>query len=209
MMNFEDERALLDDIESKPLEEISCYFSIEEQAHLAFYKTKAEAYEALYHEFFNRTEFLIKVLKGIHELNIETVSEKEQLMTRYKERCRDLSAKNFELENALRSLKIELSDKEDILKLYKKKIDEKSSELQMFKGDQKMLTNLELETLIEVEQTFVTSLQCITKAKNKVALMFLIQDDNFELENTRVTRRREKSERECGVVEKMYHMSIE
>lgn len=173
MVDFEDERSLLDDIDSKPIEEMKCYFGIEEQAYLDFYKSKSTAYEALYREFLKRTEFLLKIIKGIQELNVETVSEKEQLMTKYKDRVRDLNSKNHELEISCQNLRKELSSKEEAFGVLKKKSDEGARELLLMKGDQNLINGLDLDALCQIEQTYVSSLQIVTKAKNKVKPIFL------------------------------------
>lgn len=168
MLNFEDERMLIDDIETKTKSEIINHFKIEEQAYISHYKQKELVYKTLYKEFIKRTCFLINVIKDIQELQIEAVNEKQQDANNFKERIKKLSLMRSSLEGNCKQLEVELSDKNDMITRLTSKLEEKECELELYRGDQKMLSKLELSTLADIENKFMDSLKCISRVKTKV-----------------------------------------
>lgn len=128
------------------------------------------SYKYLYRKAMKKSFCMMKIIKKfiLTEKNDKYEifkSEKEQTLTVLSE-----LNKNFTKENKL--LKNKLQTNEENLDILRKELEGLKSELDIYRGDEKYLRNLDFKTILEIESKFRGSLLNISDHKNKVSRVF-------------------------------------
>lgn len=151
--------------------EIKNMLKIEEQIYSNLYESKEKVFFTLYYQSANRISFLVKVIqKLIQEKERENnnhLASKEDLMNSLKDRIRHLNGRILSLQDDFSTVEIELEDRKEMYNKLSSKYEDLVFELEMFKGDEKILKKLEFETLVKFEDNLHKSLSSIAKIKNE------------------------------------------
>ena len=176
MLNFEEKSTLIQDINNKSQAEIVSHFKIEEEAYLAHYRSKDQAYLMLHQEFVERVSILTRVIKSMQDLSAETVKDNNELATSYQDQVQSLRRTCIELESNYNELEGVIKDRDDTIFHLHKEADNMTSDLRLYQGEPEALASLEIQTLTEFEQKVVKCLQSVSKVKSKVtALAYSIE----------------------------------
>ena len=141
-----------------------------EESKLVF--SSESAYKFLYKKSIQKSFIMMKIIKGF--LN------KNQVINNIKAKCDELSKKleaqikeNVRLKcekNEVKKLSDEIMKK---LNAMTQKFEGAVSEIKLYEGDPKALVNLDINTVLEMEQKFQFSIQKIAEFKTKVLLIIV------------------------------------
>jgi len=154
--------------------EIKNMLKIEEQIYSNLYEDREKVFSTLYYQSANRISFLVKVIQKLiqeknhlaSEENIQ-LSNKEDLINSFKDRIRHLNGRILSLQDDFSTIEIELEDRKEMYNKLSSKYEDLICELEMFKGDDRILKKLEFETLVKFEDNLHKSLTSIAKIKNE------------------------------------------
>jgi len=159
--------------------EIRNILKMEEQIYSNLYEDREKVLSTLYNQSTNRIEFLIRVIqKLIQEKNALAsqeniqLSNKEDLINSFKDRIRNLNSRILAVQDDLSTVEIELEDRKEMYSKLSSKYEDLVCELEMYKGDERILKKLEFETLVKFEENLHKSLLNIAKIKNQVRELF-------------------------------------
>ena len=159
--------------------EIRNILKMEEQIYSNLYEDREKVLSTLYNQSTNRIEFLIRVIqKLIQEKNALAsqeniqLSNKEDLINSFKDRIRNLNSRILAVQDDLSTVEIELEDRKEMYSKLSSKYEDLVCELEMYKGDERILKKLEFETLVKFEENLHKSLLNIAKIKNQVRELY-------------------------------------
>jgi len=159
--------------------EVRNILKMEEQIYSNLYEDREKMLSTLYNQSTNRIEFLIRVIqKLIQERNALAsqeniqLSNKEDLINSFKDRIRTLNSRILAVQESLSTVEIELEDRKEMYSKLSSKYEDLVCELEMYKGDERILKKLEFETLVKFEENLHKSLSNIAKIKNQVMNSF-------------------------------------
>jgi len=154
--------------------EIRNILKMEEQIYSNLYEDREKVLSTLYNQSTNRIEFLIRVIqKLIQEKNALAsqeniqLSNKEDLINSFKDKIRNLNSRILAVQDDLSTVEIELEDRKEMYSKLSSKYEDLVCELEMYKGDERILKKLEFETLVKFEENLHKSLLNIAKIKNQ------------------------------------------
>jgi len=175
ILDCENEDLMIETLSNLDAEfEIKNMLKIEEQIYSNLYEDREKVFSTLYYQSANRISFLVKVIQKLiqeknhlaSEENIQ-LSNKEDLINSFKDRIRHLNGRILSLQDDFSTIEIELEDRKEMYNKLSSKYEDLICELEMFKGDERILKKLEFETLVKFEDNLHKSLTSIAKIKNE------------------------------------------
>lgn len=137
------------------------------------------SYKYLYRKAMKKSFHMMKIIKKF--ISMEKNDKYEAFKKEKEQTLAALSELNINFTKENKILKKKLQTNEENLVIFKKELEGLKSELNIYRGEEKYLKNLDFKTILEIESKFRGSLLNISEFKNKVSvfcitLMFYIED---------------------------------
>lgn len=152
------------------------------------------AYKFLYKKSLEKSFIMMKIIKGY----LRKTEDSNNLKGKLNEQSRKLEGQIKE-NLALRKEKTELKENYDQslkkISALREKYKEARSELKIYQGNQKSLANLDIETVLSLEQRFQDSVQKLAEYKTKVFFSYFLKIIALEFSFSRKCSRKHRRQR--------------
>lgn len=151
-------------------DELEEMLNIEQQVYSTTFRNykKEELLEMLNKQNYKRIINLVMLIRKQIFNSSDFQSENVELIQSYKDRIKALQGKYNSIQSQFSEIKIELEDKNDLYNKLVEKNKDLFQQIQMFKGNEKILKGLSLEQLNDFEEDAQKLTRVISKIKSEV-----------------------------------------